>query len=132
MNPEFVAILEEREHLGRWFTLFPACLGSLALLIAARNSRKLAALLQITLLAILSVVVPVYVLSAWWDELGEAATSTEATEWMLNHDGGGLLIAPILATALAAGFWMVSALILLLRHLKARRRAASPMPRKPS
>ena len=137
MNPEFVAIMQEREQLGAWFTLFPACLGSLALIIAAWNSRKFAALLLVTLLAMFSVLVPVIVLMTWWDELGAAASSAEAKEWMLNHDGGGLLIAPLFASVLATGFWLVSALILLVRHLNGRGRGSNngrsqSMPAAPS
>jgi hypothetical protein len=120
MSPEFLAILEEREQLGRWFILLPICLGFLALIVAAVKSRKGIAFLYITLLAIASVIIPTFMGAFWWDELSEVATSHEETEWIFNHDGGGLLIAPLYATLLATVFWIIAVLVLSIRIVIAR------------
>jgi hypothetical protein len=122
MSPEFVAIFEEREQLGRWFILLPICLGFLALIVSAVKSRKGIAFLYITLLAIASVAIPTLMGGLWWDELSDVATSHEETEWIFNHDGGGLLIAPLYATLLATVFWIIAVLVLFIRIVIARMR----------
>jgi len=120
MSPEFIAILEEREQLGRWFILLPICLGFLALIVSAVKSRKGIAFLYITLLAIASAVIPALMFGLWWGELSDVATSHEEKEWLFNHDGGGLLIAPLFATLLATVFWIIAVLVLSIRIVIAR------------
>lgn len=115
MSPEFVTILEEREQLGRWFTLLPICLGFLALIISAVKSRKGIAFLYVTLLAIVSVVIPTLMGDLWWSELTDVATSEVDKNWIYNHDGGGQLIAPLYATFLATIFWVIAVLVLSVR-----------------
>ena len=119
MSPEFVAILEEREQLGRWFVLLPICLGFLALIVSALKSRKGIALLYITLLAIVSVAIPTLMSGFWWSELSDVATSHEDKEWIYNHDGG-LIIAPLSATLMSTVFWIVAVLVLSIRTMIAR------------
>lgn len=119
MSPEFVAILEEREQLGRWIILLPICLGFVALIVSAVKARKGIALIYITLLAIASVVTPTLMSGFWWSELGDVATSHEDKEWILNHDGG-LMIAPLSATLLATVFWIIAVLVLSIRIVIAR------------
>lgn len=122
MSPEFVAILEEGAQLGRWFILLPVCLGFLALIVSAVKSRKVIAFLHITLLAIASVAIPALMLGLWWGELSDVASSYEEQEWIFNHDGGGLLIAPLYATLLAVAFWIIAGLVLSIRVVIARTR----------
>lgn len=128
MGPEFVAILEEREQLGYWFTLLPICLGCLALIVSAVKARKGIAFLYITLLAIASIAIPTVMAGLWWDELGNAATSLEEKDWMFNHDGGGLLIAPLYATLLSTVFWMIAVSVLVVRISIARLRQSKKKP----
>ena len=115
MSPEFLAILEEREQLGRWFILMPVCLGFLALIVSAIKSRKIIAFLYITLLAIASVAIPTLMFALWWGELTDVAASNEEIKWIYNHDGGGQLIAPLYATMLASIFWIIAILVLSVR-----------------
>lgn len=131
MSPEFVAVLEEREQLRLWFILLPVCLGVLALVVSAAKSRKGVALLYVTLLAIASVAIPELMFGLWWDELGEVATSQDDKMWMLDHDGGGQLIAPLLASVLAGVFWTIAVVVLAIRTAVAiaRRRQVEPRPR---
>ena len=116
MSPEFVAILEEREQLRRWFLLLPVCLGLLTLIISVVKSRKDIALLHITLLTVASVAIPTIMGGLWWSELREVATSHEDTDWILNHDGGRL-IAPLFATLISTMFWIIAVLILATRQI---------------
>lgn len=122
MGPEFLAILEEREQLGHWIILLPICLGFLALIVSAAKSRKDIAFLYITLLAIASVAITIIMSGLWWDELNDVATSHEEKEWIFNHDGGGLVVAPLFAALLAAVFWIIAALVLSIRIVIARTR----------
>ena len=115
MSAEFLAILEDREQLGHWFILLPICLGLLALIVSAVKSRKIIALLYISLLAIASVAIPALLFELWWGELTDVATSNEEKEWIFNHDGGGHLIAPLYATILASIFWIIAVLVLSVR-----------------
>ncbi|MCB1629600.1 MAG: hypothetical protein KDI48_17855 [Xanthomonadales bacterium] len=124
MSPDFLAILEAPHHLGRWFTLFPICLGLLALIVASVMARKRAAFVVVTLLAVASVLVPSLLLASWWEALSAAVRTEEDQAWIYNHDGGGLVIPSLLATAMATGFWLVSALIMLIRHLNGQSRAS--------
>lgn len=128
MSPEFLAILEDREKLGRWFILLPICLGILALIVSAVKSRLIIAFLYITLLSIASVAIPILMFDLWWGELTDVATSNEEKEWIFNHDGGGHLIGPLYSIALASIFWIVAVLVLsarvvnaFIRRIKARR-----------
>jgi hypothetical protein len=114
--------LAEREQLVRWFILLPICLGFLALLVSAVKSRKGTAFLYSTLLAIASVAIPTLLGGLWWDELSGVATSHEEADWILNHDGGGLLIAALYATLLATVFWIAAVLVLSIRIVIARMR----------
>jgi hypothetical protein len=120
MSPEFVAILEEREQLGRWFILLPICLGFLALIVSAVKSRKGIAFLYITLLVIASVAIPTLMFGLWWSELSNVATSHEEEKWIFNHDGGGLLISPFYATLLATIFWIIAVSVLSIRFVIAQ------------
>jgi Na+/proline symporter len=122
MSPEFLGIVEEGEQLGRWFFLLPICLGFLALIVSAAKSRKDIAFLCITLLAIASVAIPMIMSGLWWDELNDVATSHEEKEWIFNHDGGGLVVAPLFAALLAAVFWIIAVLVLSIRIVIARTR----------
>jgi Na+/proline symporter len=122
MGPEFLAILEEREQLGRWIILLPICLGFLALIVSAAKSRKDIAFVYIALLAIASVAIPMIMSGLWWDELNDVATSHEEKEWIFNHDGGGLVVAPLFAALLAAVFWIIAVLVLSIRIVIARTR----------
>ncbi len=115
MGPEFLSILEEGRHLRSWFIFMPICLGVLALIISAKKSRKIIGLLYITLLTISSVAIPTIMFALWWGELTEVATSKEEIQWIYNHDGGGLLISPLLATILASIFWIIAASNLFVR-----------------
>jgi hypothetical protein len=114
MSPEFLAILEEGEQLGRWFILLPMCLGFLALTVSAVKSRKGIAFFYITLLAIVSVAIPTLLGGLWWVELSDVAASHEETKWILDHDGG-LIIRPLHATLLATVFWIIAVLVLSIR-----------------
>lgn len=120
MSPEFLAILEEREQLGRWFILLPICLGFLALIVSAVKSRKGIAFIYITLLAIASIAIPTLLGGLWWIEVSDVATSHEETEWIFNHDGGGLLVRPFFATLLATVFWIIAVSVLSIRIVIAR------------
>ena len=116
MSPEFVAILEEREQLRRWFLLLPICLGLLTVIISVVKSRKDIALLHITLLTVASFALPTIMGGLWWSELREVATSQEDAEWILNHDGGRL-IAPLFAILISTMFWIIAVLILATRQI---------------
>ena len=115
MSPEFSAVLEEREQLRYWIIVLPICLGFLALIVAAVKSRKSTAFLYITALAIASVAMPTLMCALWWGELTDVVTSHEDRNWIHNHDGGGLLIAPLYTTILATVFWIIAILVLSVR-----------------
>lgn len=116
MSPEFLAILEERHQVGRWFFLLPICMGFLSLIISAVKYRKGIAIIYITLLAMVSVAIPTFLLVSWWMELSDVATTDEDTAWLLDHDGG-TIIAPLTAAIMAAVFWIIAVLVLSIRSV---------------
>lgn len=127
MSPEFLAILEDREHVALWVILLPLCLGLLALIVSAVQVKKVLAFIGITLLALACFAIPTLIIGVWWTELSDAATSQEDREWLLNNDGG-LMIWILYSAMVAAVSWFVAVLVLsirsagaLIRHTKEKK-----------
>lgn len=118
MSPEFLAIMEEGQQLGRWFVFLPICLGLLGLYISVVKSRKVVAFLYITILAIVSVVIPTLMAGWLWIDLTDVGTSDQELTWISNHDGG-LLIGPFEAIVLSSIFWVLAVLVLSIRGVVA-------------
>lgn len=117
MSPEFADVLEGGKELGPLFKFLPLVLAIWASYLALTSARKVLALIAILGLAILSVLVPVASMAVWWGLLEEAATTDEDTSWLLNHDGGGLMVGPVFLTWYVGLLWMAPLAIFLIRIL---------------
>jgi hypothetical protein len=117
MSPEFSAILAEREQLGAFFKVWPLFLWILASALAFKVARKWLAFVFIVMLAALAISIPIISMGAWWFSLEGAAVTEEDQLWLLNHDGGGLLVAPISLIFFVAVFWIVPLFTLVVQML---------------